>query len=116
MPTRSIRLRLGALVLGAALILPWPAAAAPHRSAAPQRQELSAPSLWNFLGQAWGLLTSVWAEEGCMIDPHGGCAPSQSTSHLDIGCTIDPYGLCAPAPAVAAGADDGCMIDPHGCQ
>lgn len=37
----------------------------------------------------WSWLIGLWADEGCIIDPDGLCAPR---SVLDEGCIIDPNG------------------------
>jgi hypothetical protein len=71
------------LVLAVALITPssW---------AAGRENPRTAPDL---LSRVWSLLTAIWSEEGCGLDPHGGCsAPIQP----DEGCAIDPNGGCLP--------------------
>jgi hypothetical protein len=45
------------------------------------------------LSQVWTLLTSIWSEEGCIMDPDGRCAPAPQT---DEGCIMDPNGGCRP--------------------
>jgi hypothetical protein len=48
------------------------------------------------LGQAWELLTGVWENNGCGIDPDGRCVPEQNAkAEADNGCGIDPSGGCA---------------------
>jgi len=37
--------------------------------------------------------TGLWADEGCIIDPGGRCAPAPSQ---DEGCGIDPSGSTCP--------------------
>jgi hypothetical protein len=41
------------------------------------------------LSQVWTLLTSIWSEAGCEMDPSGQCAPTPQT---DSGCGMDPNG------------------------
>lgn len=41
------------------------------------------------LSQVWTLLTSIWSEEGCRMDPDGKCLPAPQT---DEGCRMDPDG------------------------
>lgn len=45
------------------------------------------------LSQIWNLLTSIWSEAGCRMDPNGGCIPEPQT---DAGCRMDPSGGCIP--------------------
>lgn len=42
-----------------------------------------------FLSQVWSLLTSIWSEAGCGMDPDGKCLPAPQT---DAGCGMDPNG------------------------
>ena len=49
-------------------------------------------------------LSSLWSMTGCMIDPSGCPAPRS-----DEGCRIDPNGGC-----LSLQRDEGCMIDPDG--
>lgn len=62
----------------------------------------------------WSFLTSLWAKNGCQVDPDGRCAPGL-TSVLPgrkNGCQVDPNGRCLPHPSHAA--DNGCSADPNG--
>lgn len=82
---------------------------------------LAAPSSWaagienprtapEVVTRLRNLLTGLWAEAGCIIDPHGGCAaPIQP----DEGCIIDPNGGCRGGAAPVQ-PDAGCIIDPNG--
>lgn len=45
--------------------------------------------LWDGLAAAWGL--SATADEGCGMDPYGGCAPAPQPD-ADAGCGVDPNG------------------------
>jgi hypothetical protein len=42
-----------------------------------------------FLSQVWTLLTTIWDEEGCGMDPNGRCIPAPQP---DAGCGMDPNG------------------------
>lgn len=70
----------------------------PAWGATPEGQARSAMDL---LDRLWSALTGIWAEAGCIIDPHGGCAaiqaePPAPAPSTDEGCIIDPNGGCAP--------------------
>jgi len=72
------------LLFAAVLLLPWAASAAPR------------PASPGFLPRLWTLLTSLWPDEGCILDPSGlckGAAPVLPAS-LDEGCILDPNGGC----------------------
>ena len=66
----------------------------------------------------WRLLTRVWNETGCQIDPDGQCLADSAAGSADEGCMIDPDGRCLPgtagAPAATNQGDEGCHIDPSG--
>ena len=68
------RLRVPVLVLLTLLAAPWSAAAEPG----------------DLFSRFLRLLSGLWEKEGCIIDPHGRCAPVSA----DAGCTIDPSGAC----------------------
>ena len=108
----SPRRKIALLLLLAFLAVPWAAWAG-----SPQSGGLSSPGL---VRHVWGLLTSLWSEIGCHIDPSGCAATTTSPAadgHGDIGCNIDPSG-CAQAtatpPASVDQGDTGCHIDPSG--
>jgi hypothetical protein len=92
-PLRSTTL---ALLLATLLTASWAAAAGPQvktRAQAPAAAPLS------LLSRAWSLLASLWAEEGCNLDPNGRyltgpvqVAPPRVDS--DTGCHLDPDGRC----------------------
>lgn len=72
-------------------------------------------SVFDLFGHAWNGLVSLWMENGCIIDPSGGCATGQAdTPRTDNGCGIDPSGGCATGQAEAPRTDNGCGIDPDG--
>jgi hypothetical protein len=85
----------------------------PAWGANPERQPLRAADL---LDRLWSTLTGIWAEAGCIIDPHGGCGTSPTAPGTDAGCIIDPNGGCAAVQAEppAPRTDEGCIIDPNG--
>lgn len=135
MSARSSSRPLAAIILVTVLIMPWSADAAPGAGAGPRPPGMGSPAPASLVVRAWGLLTALWQEagciidphgcaqdsgshldEGCGIDPHGGCAPDPGTSSLDAGCGLDPHGLCSPAAAAPIEGDEGCILDPHGCQ
>jgi len=113
MPRFSLsRLSCGLLVLSF-LAAPTLAAASP----APQTSGLAAG-----LSSLWSWVLGLWGEEGCYIDPHGGCRAGVSSvpsaqDQVDTGCYIDPHGGCGEstgsAPSVPE-SETGCYIDPHG--
>lgn len=107
----SIRRKV-VLLLVTALLASAPSWAAPWSLKA----DFSSPL--DLLSRLWGTLTSVWSETGCHIDPHGGCASSETppADQVDTGCQIDPNG-CPAAQAEQPSADEvdeGCQIDPNG--
>jgi hypothetical protein len=94
-----------AFVLILALVL----VPAPSWAAGPQTRTTLPDAVTRF----WSLLSSLWAEAGCILDPNGGCLPDQTPQPLlpqtDGGCIIDPSGGCSrPQP------DEGCILDPSG--
>jgi hypothetical protein len=90
MPRFSLsRLACGLLVF-AFLAVPTLATASP----APQASGLAAG-----ISSLWSWLAGLWVDEGCYIDPHGGCRAGTSSvpsvpDQVDEGCYIDPYGGC----------------------
>jgi hypothetical protein len=80
-----------------------------------ERQRLPAADL---LDRLWSTFTGIWAEAGCILDPHGGCGTSPAAPGMDAGCIIDPNGGCAAVqnepPAPAPRTDEGCILDPNG--
>jgi hypothetical protein len=101
--------RVVVLALVLALAASW-AVAEPrvrHESAA---VELRAADL---LSTLWETLRSIWAENGCGLDPFG-CPSGQTTPEPpsgqgDNGCSAAPYGC----PTIQG--DNGCHADPYGC-
>lgn len=106
------RRKIAVLLLGAVLVAPWVSAESRQENAS--RRPVEA---WNLFARLWGALTAIWSENGCSIDPDGGCAGATGTSSTneaqDEGCTIDPDGRCVPE-VQHAGPDEGCSIDPNG--
>jgi hypothetical protein len=84
-------------VLALGLLLTAP----PTWAGAPANRH-TAPSAFT---RFWSLLTGLWADAGCIIDPHG----CMSLPQPDEGCILDPHG-CTSLPH----PDEGCGIDPHG--
>lgn len=93
MPPLTLRRKITALALAAALAVPWAA------SAAPSARQTAGPG---FLQQLWSVLTGFWdigvtPDDGCKMDPDGRCATGAALMSLDDGCTMDPNGGCRPS-------------------
>jgi hypothetical protein len=56
----------------------------------------------------WSFVTSLWAKNGCEVDPSG----LNSVPATGSGCQTDTSGHCLPSPNQAA--DNGCEVDPSG--
>lgn len=77
------------------------------------RVEATGFSVIDLFSRAWEGLISLWMENGCIIDPNGGCATGQAEApRTDNGCIADPNGGCATG--LAPQAENGCIIDPDG--
>ncbi|HXU32173.1 MAG TPA: hypothetical protein VN851_16510 [Thermoanaerobaculia bacterium] len=71
---------------------------------------------WNaagWLDRLLGKFSSIWADNGCAIDPNGLCGTAPGPIWAENGCGLDPDGHCGAAPA-AIWADNGCSINPNG--
>ena len=77
---RRIAVLLSALSLILALTLSgvW-AASPPAQSKRPAKVAEVAPA--SLLSRAWSLLTALWGEEGCNVDPNGRCVPAPAPTH-----------------------------------
>ena len=112
---------IAVFTLGLALTLPWSAAAAPRAGLRGARPAPAVqPSPPGLAGQLWTFLVSLWAEEGCILDPSG-CSASQNGGlapggPAPEGCIADPNGFCAAAMAPSQPVDAGCILDPSGCR
>jgi len=90
----SPRRNFASLLLAVTLLVPCVASAAPR---SPVELPTASPALKQ---RFWNLLTGLWAEAGCILDPSGGsCVVAQSTApappaFLDEGCGLDPSGRC----------------------
>lgn len=81
-----------ALLLVFILLLTTPVAQAAERGA----RESPVAGMPGLIVQAWDTLARLWAENGCRIDPSGGCVPEPvAEAEADNGCRIDPDGRCA---------------------
>jgi len=93
--------RLAPWLLALALAAPAPAAALP------------AFDPGALFARLRGILTVIWAENGCDADPNGKCgttAQSSSPATRINGCDVDPDGVgCAPVLR-----DNGCELVPDG--
>jgi hypothetical protein len=100
--SRITRRRIAALALGALLLAPWAASAAPPWSSPkPPGLHRIVQDSAGLVSRFWGALKAIWAENGCTIDPDGArCASSTNGGTIPVslapeGCTIDPDGRCA---------------------
>jgi hypothetical protein len=117
MASSSLRRKTAVLLLGAVLATPLVSAASPRALPAQRTASLFEAVLARLLGT----LTSLWGEEGCSLDPYGGCT-RRSTAippvTPDNGCYIDPYGGCTGTGGAATSPgetlDEGCSADPYG--
>jgi hypothetical protein len=100
------------LLLGAVLLVPGAALAAP-----PAHQTPGQPGLLQSLR---GWLTALWSGEGSAIDPYGNRAGDRLVPFWDQeGSDIDPFGNHGtnPAPPPATDHQDaGSAIDPFGAH
>jgi hypothetical protein len=120
MPRSSLRRTMIVLLLLS--LLTAPLASAAGRQAQPKAATQAPIEL---LSRAWSLLTSLWGEEGCNVDPNGRCMhtdtgctgdPNGRCMHTDTGCNVDPNGRCITSPVQVAPQhrDTGCIGDPNG--
>ena len=81
-----------ALVLALLLLVvaPWEAAAGPRLGGAQRWAAFSNSATPDFVSGFLSLLSKLWDKAGCILDPHGQCAPIQ----VENGCTLDPHGGC----------------------
>ncbi len=66
-----------------------------------------------WLGRLWESIGSIWADNGCGLDPSGHCGNAPVAIWGENGCGLDPNGHCGTAPATVW-AENGCSIDPNG--
>lgn len=75
-------------------------------------------ALPDLFARGWAILSALWAEVGCELDPHGRCGASGAPVPIlsEVGCQIDPHGRCSAASARPEPilSDEGCSLDPHG--
>jgi hypothetical protein len=71
---------------------------------------LSVPAPVGAFSTLWHLLTTLWSEAGCHLDPYGRCIDDVGSTG-DAGCSADPFGRCTTA---SSGTDAGCRADPYG--
>lgn len=70
-------------------------AAEPQRNVEPLQNRSAALSAWDELARLWSVLTGSQTDNGCILDPSGGCLPRQgATSGFDNGCILEPDGGC----------------------
>jgi hypothetical protein len=71
-------------------------------------------------GRFLDFISAIWAEEGCIFDPNGGCRERQTVPAnpggrqitANAGCEYDPDGRCRSGVTVEREA--GCGFDPNG--
>lgn len=100
----TFRSRASVLPLAAALIALLSAAA----------PAAAVPLRWDFGGWLRGVLSSLWSESGCNLDPSGRCGDAPASPRVlsaPSGCEFDPNGRCGAAPA---SIESGCAADPNG--
>lgn len=88
---RVVRQTLMLLVLGLALTVST-ASAADMESPQARQAGQSSP---DFLERLWQLFTGLWSDEGCRLDPLGGCSAGSEQppgSDSDAGGHMDPLG------------------------
>lgn len=71
---------------------------------------LSVPAPVSAFSTLWQLLTTLWKEAGCHLDPYGHCIDDVG-SPGDAGCSAAPFGPCL---STASDTDAGCHADPYG--
>ncbi len=100
-----------ALTLLVLVLIPAPATAAPWPGG---------DSAAGLFARFWGALSAIWSDEGCILDPNGGCRdrqnltvdPGRSAITANIGCILDPNGRCWDGSVVTL--NSGCILDPYG--
>jgi len=107
MPRSPFRRKVAALALAGLCLAPWLSASEARLRPAARRSLAVAEAPWSVVARLWSTLVSLWAENGCSLDPNGLCGPASGTGG---GCSIDPNG-CVKAAVL----DNGCSLDPNGC-
>ena len=62
---------------------------------------------WSFFSDLWDVFSGAWGDNGCWVDPDGGCRDS---AQRDNGCILDPSGDGGDS----SWAENGCEFDPNG--
>jgi len=86
---RSILRRKVLVLLLLTAVLPASQAGAARRPAA-----AASSSSQTLFSRIAALLKSIWAKEGCHIDPNGLCGVPGPANQVEEGCNIDPNGRC----------------------
>jgi len=114
--SRSCFRRLAAFVLILALAAPWAVAGEPRLRSLPRAA--AEPAAAGFFTTLWGLMTALWSDAGCHLDPFGRCLDDlggTASGQADNGCRADPFGRCLDLGGTASGqAENGCSADPFG--
>jgi hypothetical protein len=117
MPRSQIRRKVAALAIAGLCLAPWLSASENRSRPMDRRTSAVAESSRSVVTRLWASLVSLWAENGCRIDPNGLCSPALDTDggsgsglSTDNGCSVDPNGCLQELEL-----DNGCRIDPNGC-
>jgi hypothetical protein len=116
MPHSPVSRKVAALALAGLCLASWLSASETRARPAARPSSAVTEAPRSLVVSLWNALVSLWAKNGCHIDPNGLCSPVSGTGgsgqgvSADNGCHLDPSG-CAAAVAL----DNGCRIDPDGC-
>jgi hypothetical protein len=91
--TSCCRWCVAVCLVGGLILIPGRALASP-----PDSSRVRVAKLSSVASHVWSLLSGLWQEAGCVIDPNGAiCTPTLSPEvpSLDEGCRLDPDGRCA---------------------
>jgi hypothetical protein len=114
MSRKSLGRKAALLVLGAALVAPWSAAAAGRSRAEPRHERTIAAAPRGVIALLWGALTSIWEENGCSLDPSGltgACQHGLTTPTGQEGCSLDPSGVSCGRATFLTG-----VVEAGGCS
>lgn len=91
-----VRYTARSVLLVLILLVPVPTvqAAGPREEVGAGRSVPTALVSWGFLAGLWDALTGAWNDNGCLLDPNGGCSTRRATANSDNGCWVDPSGGC----------------------
>ena len=116
MPHSPFRRKIAAFALAGLCLASCLSASEIRMRPAARRSPSAAEAPWSLVTRLWSSLASLWAENGCHLDPDGRCSLSAGTGgpdqglSADNGCSLDPDG-CTASVAI----DNGCHLYPNGC-